>query len=30
MAEIFGEDELQGWYLGTTADGPVGEVSSAP
>lgn len=22
MADTFGEDELRGWYLGTTADGP--------
>jgi anionic cell wall polymer biosynthesis LytR-Cps2A-Psr (LCP) family protein len=25
MAETFGEDDLRGWYLGTTADGPASE-----
>lgn len=28
MAETFGEDELEGWYLGTTADGPASEDSA--
>ena len=25
MADLFGEDELEGWYLGTMADGPASE-----
>jgi LCP family protein required for cell wall assembly len=25
MADTFGEDDLRGWYLGTTADGPASE-----
>jgi LCP family protein required for cell wall assembly len=28
MAATFGEGELQGWYLGTTADGPTSETST--
>ena len=28
MAETFGKDELEGWYLGTTADGPASEDSA--
>lgn len=30
MADTFGADELQGWYLGTTADGPASETSTVP
>ena len=30
MAETFGEAELEGWYLGTTADGPASESALAP
>ena len=28
MADTFGVDELEGWYLGTTADGPASEPSA--
>jgi anionic cell wall polymer biosynthesis LytR-Cps2A-Psr (LCP) family protein len=28
MGETFGEEELAGWYLGTTADGPSSETST--
>jgi polyisoprenyl-teichoic acid--peptidoglycan teichoic acid transferase len=28
MADTFGEEELEGWYLGTTADGPTSETSA--
>ncbi len=30
MAEIFGASELEGWYLGTDADGPPATEASAP
>ena len=30
MARIFGEDELSGWYLGTTQSQPVGEPAGQP
>lgn len=28
MADTFGEEKLEGWYLGTTADGPPSEASA--